>query len=355
MVFDGIIGNAHIKQYLNRALDKGVLGQSLLFAGLSGIGKSLFAEACAKKILGLSDLNHPDLHIYKPEGKIGLHSIDSMREFSEQVYLAPYQAPKKVFILHDADRMLSYSANALLKTFEEPSKESVIILLSSSPEALLSTILSRCRHVRFHPLKQEDICHFLKKQEGLSDEQALSLAALAEGSLGKALKLLKSPNQTLRQTLFDALSQGYFRNYQQLLALTKTLSEQMEGIKEEDRESLKAHYDKEIWANLSASQKDLIEKELDGVVATLTQSNFKTLCVDLLSWYRDLHLLSIHASPSYLINQDYQTFMQQALQRGELLPLDFVEKTIKETLLSFQRSTPLAHCLETLLLQLKRL
>jgi len=94
--------------------------------------------------------NHPDVHLYRPEGKSATHSIDSIRSLTEQVYLAPFEAPWKIFIIHDAERMLPTSSNALLKTFEEPAKDTILILLSSASEQILPTIVSRCRKLFFY-------------------------------------------------------------------------------------------------------------------------------------------------------------------------------------------------------------
>ena len=136
--FSQIIGNEEIKKRLTRMLSKRAIGHALLFSGPDGIGKSLFAWAFAAQLMAEYDPEidharkiqsgqHPDIHIYRPEGKIGLHSIQSLRQLSQEVHLPPYEASWKVFIIHDADRMLSYSANTLLKTFEEPPPRTVII------------------------------------------------------------------------------------------------------------------------------------------------------------------------------------------------------------------------------------
>ena len=170
-MFEDIVGNDQIKEYLKRMVEQRAVANSLLFAGPEGIGKSLFAHALAKMLLG-SD-SHPDLHVYRPEGKIGMHSIDSMRQFSEDVYLAPFQGQWKVFIIHDAERMLTYSANALLKTFEEPAKDALIILLSSAPAALLPTIY-RAAAQFISTLSQHRISPSFCRNAGRSLKQRLS-------------------------------------------------------------------------------------------------------------------------------------------------------------------------------------
>jgi DNA polymerase-3 subunit delta' len=180
-MFDHILGNERNKSYLTTALERKMVGNSWLFAGPDGIGKSLFAEAFAKALIGIegNPKTHPDVRIYLPEGKVGMHSIAKMREFTEEVYLSPAVGSKRIFIIHDADRMLPTSANALLKTFEEPLEDAVIILLSSLPGSLLPTVLSRCRTLYFQPLPAAEIENYLVNALKKSPEEASKIAGLS--------------------------------------------------------------------------------------------------------------------------------------------------------------------------------
>ena len=207
-MFDHIIGNEFVKSYLRRVIENNCIGNSILFAGPEGIGKSVFAEAFAKQIICRNDVsgdhqrklesgNHPDLRVYRPEGKLGMHSIASMRQLSEEVYLAPFEAKNKVFIVHEAERMLSYSANALLKTFEEPALDTVIILLSSAPSSLLSTVLSRCRAIYFQSLSEQDIIAFLMQYHQKEFKEAQEVAMLSQGCIGNAIKLMQEGGDPL--------------------------------------------------------------------------------------------------------------------------------------------------------------
>ncbi len=142
-----------MKGYLKKLSKNPSSSRSLLFAGNDKKLKEEESINFAKALLddhGKVDLGiHPDLHILKPEGKIGLHSIASIRRLIDEVYLPPTEAPCKVFVIFDADRMLPTSANALLKTFEEPAERTFIILLAPSPRNLLPTIVSRCQTLYF--------------------------------------------------------------------------------------------------------------------------------------------------------------------------------------------------------------
>ena len=92
MDFDQLIGNKQVKEGLLRLIRKGQIGHSYLFTGPSGIGKSFFAKAFAGRLLEDHSETHPDLHMYRIEGKLGIHSIAKMRGLSEEVFLAPFSA-----------------------------------------------------------------------------------------------------------------------------------------------------------------------------------------------------------------------------------------------------------------------
>ena len=106
-----------------------------------------------KALIKIETNNHPDLHVYEPEGKTYHHSIASIRNLIGQVYMAPFEAEAKVFIIKDAHRMLKSSANALLKTLEEPTLDSFIILTSSKADDIIPTITSRCFRINFLGIK----------------------------------------------------------------------------------------------------------------------------------------------------------------------------------------------------------
>ena len=91
--------------------------------------------------------NHPDLHIYLPDGKNRLHPMAAMQKMIKEMALPPFEAPIKIFIIEEAEKMLPPSSNALLKTLEEPPQDTYFLLLTEHPNRLLPTICSR-----LHPL-----------------------------------------------------------------------------------------------------------------------------------------------------------------------------------------------------------
>lgn len=350
--FDELIGNETVKSYLQRLIQSNQIPNALLFSGLDGIGKGLFAKTFAAQLLHTDNLeNHPDYRVYTPEGKIGKHSIDSLREFSNEVYLPPYSGNYKIFVIHEADRMQTYGANALLKTLEEPAPQSLIILLTSAIERLLPTILSRCSTVRFQAISEPELSLFIRKKYHKTDADAAQIAQMAHGSLSAAERLMGNEGDPLRQMILQTLVGGKMNSYAQLQSTAQVISQSIEKmLKEEEEESEKLREQK--YPNgLTAVQTQALQKEQEGLLALRLSQKAELIFETILSWHRDMHLLSVNGDRSYLLNPDKRDEVEQSLQRGEMLSLEYLQKVLKEAALSIERSTPLKNCLEHLFLQ----
>jgi len=141
---------------LSKMIASEQIPHALLFVGARGAKLDEAAKQFALDLVG--KYPHPDVHDYFPEGKTGMHPIQNLRTLTNEVGFVPYQAKWKLFIVHEAERMLPTSSNALLKTFEEPTARTIIVLLSHHPEKMLPTILSRCHKIEF-PAEQEKVRH----------------------------------------------------------------------------------------------------------------------------------------------------------------------------------------------------
>jgi DNA polymerase III delta prime subunit len=160
-----------VQIYLRRGLERGTLHHALLMSGPKRVD---IAYTLVRELIGTTDV-HPDLHVYDPEGKMGVHSIEMVRMLIEEVYKPPFSASRKVFLIHAAERMVPAAAHALLKTLEEPELDSTILLLTDFPEALLPTLVSRCVHLRTQ--KEEE--------KGSSDAAAHVLEQALIGALSR--------------------------------------------------------------------------------------------------------------------------------------------------------------------------
>ena len=199
MTFDRIIGHSRQKDFLRRTLANNRLAHAYLFEGPEGVGKRLTALALARAVYclegnGCGDCvpcrkidhnNHPDLQIIEPDGqKI---KIEQIRELQRTLSFKPVESSRRICLIDQADKMNEAAANSLLKTLEEPSAETLIILLSARPEALLTTVLSRCQRLPFNRLPQACIESTLIEQRGFGRDEAHIIAALADGSFQLAL------------------------------------------------------------------------------------------------------------------------------------------------------------------------
>ena len=199
MTFDRIIGHERQKDFLRRTLANNRLAHAYLFEGPAGIGKRLTALALARAVFctngngcgecppcrKIDHNNHPDLQIVEPDGK--QIKIEQIRELQKTLSFKPVESSRRICLIDQADKMNQAAANSLLKTLEEPSAETLIILLASQPEALLPTVLSRCQRLPFNRLPQSCIESTLTEQRGFAQKEAHIIAALADGSFQVAL------------------------------------------------------------------------------------------------------------------------------------------------------------------------
>src|SRR5215471_3446855 len=138
---------------------------ALLIHGAEGLGKGSLARWIARAVLceragddfrpcgactscALFNANtHPDLQEIAPDEDKQSISVDQIRDASANLALTSYRQGYKVAIIEPAHQMTTAAANSLLKTLEEPSPRTLLILLTSRPAALLPTVRSRCQHL----------------------------------------------------------------------------------------------------------------------------------------------------------------------------------------------------------------
>jgi DNA polymerase III delta' subunit len=234
MSWDLLIGQQPAKKYLCSSLSGGRLSHAYLFKGPGGIGKRTAAYVFAQAVLcerrgetgracGTckscrwfaarkgAQIDHPDvislLKFSKSKGKnegqgreeqlLGdqenIIPLETIQHVCEQLHRSPMAGRRRVVIIPEAQRLCrgqAEPANAFLKTLEEPPRAALIILTSSQPEGLLETITSRVQAVQFRRLAAEEIKLGLQRNAPQS-EQTQTVAALADGSLGRALELLQ--------------------------------------------------------------------------------------------------------------------------------------------------------------------
>jgi DNA polymerase-3 subunit delta' len=138
--------------------------------------------------------NHPD--IIRVEPSSSFIKIKQIRDICDTLSLKPYEAKLRIIIISDAQAMNPQAANALLKVLEEPPARTVLILTALQTSDLLPTIVSRCQHIRFSPISKEKLKTFLVEKHGINSEDAAIFSAMANGSIAKALSMIRKNSQT---------------------------------------------------------------------------------------------------------------------------------------------------------------
>ena len=142
---------------IERAINRQRLAHSLLLHGENLGTLAIVAHAIADRLLNDPRHNtqnfppkqHPDFHALRPAGKMRLIDVGSTRALIGKMQISCAISTRKVAVIYEADRMNTPAANVFLKTLEEPTPSTTILLLTTRPYALLPTIRSRCLHFRF--------------------------------------------------------------------------------------------------------------------------------------------------------------------------------------------------------------
>jgi DNA polymerase-3 subunit delta' len=207
-MFSNIIGHRRLLTLLSRAIARDTLPPALLLAGPAGVGKRRVAMAIAQAVNCLQprasdELErdacgkcapcrriergmHPDAIVIEP-GDTGSIRIDAVRDVIDRAGYRPFEGRRRVVIIDDADGLMPQAQNALLKTLEEMPAASIFLLVSSMPDALLPTVLSRCPRLRFGALSPPEVAQALMRDHRYSEADARAAAADADGSVGRAL------------------------------------------------------------------------------------------------------------------------------------------------------------------------
>jgi DNA polymerase-3 subunit delta' len=247
MSWNSIIGQQRVKQLLQRTITSGRLAHAYLFYGPEGVGKEALALEFAKVIncerkeavacdvcsscRKISAMQHPDVRLVFPLpvgkneqtgddplavltesqitevreqlqrkaedpyapiviAKANFIKINSIRAIKRESSLTQFEGGMKLFLLFQADLMNDAAANSLLKTLEEPQPDTMVILVTSSKDQLLPTIVSRCQLVPCEQLSTEEIDHALLERDKADPATATLAARLANGSYAAARQFL---------------------------------------------------------------------------------------------------------------------------------------------------------------------
>jgi DNA polymerase-3 subunit delta' len=230
-----LVGHEAAEGELRRLAEAGRLPHAILVSGPRGIGKATLAFRLARFLLaggggGESGLaidpatgvfrrvaagGHADLltveRAYDPRRRRVRAEIvvEDAREITQFFRLTAAEGGWRIVVVDGAEEMNRSAANAVLKILEEPPRGGLLLLVSHSPGLLLPTIRSRCRRFAVRSLKPAVVAQLVERyRPNLAKPEAAALAALAEGSIGRALELADCEGLVLYRSVIDLLSQA---------------------------------------------------------------------------------------------------------------------------------------------------
>lgn len=235
------------KEKLLSEIASGKLSHAYLIEGGEGCGKTYFARFAAAAVLCTGDKppcgkcpscvkalagSHPDLFYFSPDKKASM-GVETVRDIKKSLFFMPNDGDRKVYIIDDAQKMTVQAQNALLKFIEEPPASVLFFIVADKKESLLPTVVSRTRIISLAPSDNADIRRFLmsesKKSGGEQIDEAINMA---EGSPGKALKLLCRDFSRQRQLCLDFMPVLVSTSKSDAMAFLLPMKLNRDGVKE---------------------------------------------------------------------------------------------------------------------------
>jgi DNA polymerase-3 subunit delta' len=326
--FDTLVGQQLAAEFLSAVISSNDPKQTYLFVGPLGAGKTAAAQAFCQALLCEQDGNdncdsclrvihgtHPDVHIIDPMGTKG-YLTEQIRELLHDSTLAPVRAKRKIYIITRADLLKDTTANALLKTLEEPPQSTIFILLARTRGAVLDTILSRCAVLAFRRIPEPEAIAIISKNTGASPQEARIALAAAGGSLLYAQEFwLSHTRRDLRIAIIDALERLPHSDDAQILEAVKSLLVAMkaplDSVKLEQQKQLKSSRDylgKGSLTRLEQQHKrELTSRERQTIGEALDVTR---------SWLRDIMLIQSNQAQQ-VVNIDFHYNIELIAKRSQ--------------------------------------
>lgn len=284
---------------------------SWLITGPPGSGRSTVARAfaaalqCTGDIVGCGECPGCVSTLSRSNGDVKdivttkvIISIEEVRDLVYASQSAPSRGRWRVILIEDADRMMERASNVLLKAVEEPPERTVWLLCAPSPDDMITTIRSRCRHVSLRIPPAGEVAKLLERQLGIAPEQAAAAARLAQSHIGRAKGLVKEPGkieeyQELMHLALSARSTGEaVLNAEKLrsraLDIEKIEQEkQFEAAEQALRRTLGVEEDETPPPDMRHHFKQLKEDQ-KRQASRLERDALDRVMLDLLAFYRDV-------------------------------------------------------------------
>ena len=236
MPFRNIFGQEHAIELINKALLSDRMPHSWLFTGQANIGKFKTAVALTQKLncrkygedacgecdycLQIAEQTFLDFQVIIPEGNF--IKIEKIRKSLNWLQLHPDQAKKRVMVLDGAEHLGHEAFNAFLKTLEEPTPNTLLILIANSAKQLPETIVSRCQQIRFRALSEKNTERILRMTTDLTSENIKFLNAFSMGIVNENLTARLELMKKIQQIVIDWLNGFSAANMEEMLRKCET-------------------------------------------------------------------------------------------------------------------------------------
>jgi len=319
-VFDDLVGQDRVASFMRAAVESGQVSHAYLFVGPPGSGKATAARSLACAIIcddngcgtcgecyRIRRGGHPDVHLIEPEGAAG-YLKEQVQEIIHDVSLSPIDGTHKVYIVSSADLFNDASANAFLKTLEEPPGDVIIVLMAHSFDAVLPTIASRCQVVRFRRIPPSESTAILVAKTGADPDEAAAALAAAGGVVARARDFLASPpRREARAAILRILKDLQYADDLDVLVAAKELLAAVKAPLEDVKaaQSVEATQRSDFMgrggnkALEDRHKRELTAREREGVGEVLNVAE---------SWLRDCLVLS-QGVDELVVNKDAQDAM----------------------------------------------
>ena len=325
-LLENLTGQPRVQGFLRHAVEGGRVAHAYLFVGAPGSGKLEAAYALAQALLcendgcGACDAcvrvarhTHPDVHYFAPESATG-YLISQTRELLEDVGLAPIRAKRKVYIIDRAEQMRANTANALLKTIEEPPSTVTFILLGTSTDLILPTIVSRCQCVPFRSMPLDESAATVARATG-ADLARCRMAIAVTGGPARAIEFLKSAErQDARRQMLHAVDMLRRSDEADILLGARDLMAAIKAPLAEVKSTQQAVLDQNADYLSRGALKQLEDRNKRELTAR-ERSGIMEALASVRSLLRDV-LLTLEGDPSAVVNEDAADIIDRLAARA---------------------------------------
>jgi DNA polymerase III subunit delta' len=320
--FAGFSEHAEAGRLLDAALREGP-AHAYLFHGPPGVGKGRVARAFGQALLRTTREFHPDLYELDALGE--MIRIDAIRELRRDLHMRPFEADRRIYLIHHAHLLNEDAADALLKDLEEPPPYAVIVLIADDLGPLPDTILSRCQLVPFHRLSEKAIRELVDaRAPQLDEESRASLARVAAGRLDRLERLLDPATAARRDALIEQARSVYRSESFDAEQAATALMANAQARAGEARES-----EEVLIAGLELSARDA-EQRVKRAARGAEREELLAQLEELGAWYRDLVAVAVGAERA-AINLDKLPALREDATRERLLGAERAAEAVRET------------------------